>query len=214
MKEISVIGETPNVRRRGIFLRRLCICFSLCGARQILLIISAPRSSFPVQPKVFGGGVPRAYVAGRRHRIEKGRSCGARAPRCLCYRMRRRFFRSAAPTSRAGRNSASPSRAPCTGVPKFIFSTTRFPRSIIRRTNSSAPRSERRRAARRPSSSPSASAPSATADLIVVLDEGKVVGKGTHDELMQNCGVYREIAYSQLSEEELAGMHGEVTVNE
>ena len=52
------------------------------------------------------------------------------------------------------------------------------------------------------------------ADLIVVLDEGKVVGKGTHDELMQNCGVYREIAYSQLSEEELAGMHGEVTVNE
>ena len=51
------------------------------------------------------------------------------------------------------------------------------------------------------------------ADLIVVLDEGKVVGKGTHDELMQNCDVYREIAYSQLSEEELAGMHGEVSKN-
>ena len=37
------------------------------------------------------------------------------------------------------------------------------------------------------------------ADLIIVLDEGKVVGKGTHDELMQSCEVYREIAYSQLS---------------
>ena len=41
------------------------------------------------------------------------------------------------------------------------------------------------------------------ADLIIVLDEGKVVGKGTHDELMKNCEVYREIAYSQLSKEEL-----------
>ena len=40
-------------------------------------------------------------------------------------------------------------------------------------------------------------------DLIIVLDEGNVVGKGTHDELMQTCEVYREIAYSQLSKEEL-----------
>lgn len=42
------------------------------------------------------------------------------------------------------------------------------------------------------------------ADQIIVLDEGKAVGIGTHDELMQTCEVYREIAYSQLSEEELA----------
>ncbi|MBE6023401.1 MAG: ABC transporter ATP-binding protein [Cellulosilyticum sp.] len=42
------------------------------------------------------------------------------------------------------------------------------------------------------------------ADQIIVLDEGKMVGKGTHDELMKNCEVYREIAYSQLSKEELA----------
>ena len=41
------------------------------------------------------------------------------------------------------------------------------------------------------------------ADLIVVLDEGQVVGQGTHDELMQSCEVYREIAYSQLSKDEL-----------
>jgi len=41
------------------------------------------------------------------------------------------------------------------------------------------------------------------ADQIVVLDEGKVVGKGTHKELLKNCRVYKEIAMSQLSEEEL-----------
>lgn len=41
------------------------------------------------------------------------------------------------------------------------------------------------------------------ADKIIVLDEGEMVGMGTHDELMQNCEVYRQIAYSQLSKEEL-----------
>ena len=43
------------------------------------------------------------------------------------------------------------------------------------------------------------------ADKIVVLDEGRVAGMGTHDQLMQSCDLYREIAYSQLSERELAG---------
>lgn len=41
------------------------------------------------------------------------------------------------------------------------------------------------------------------ADQIIVLDEGKVVGKGTHRELLHNCEVYKEIAMSQLSQEEL-----------
>jgi len=41
------------------------------------------------------------------------------------------------------------------------------------------------------------------ADQIIVLDEGKIVGKGTHKELLHNCTVYKEIAMSQLSEEEL-----------
>jgi ATP-binding cassette subfamily B multidrug efflux pump len=43
-----------------------------------------------------------------------------------------------------------------------------------------------------------------TADRIIVLDEGKLAGLGTHKELMKTCNVYREIVYSQLSEEELA----------
>lgn len=42
------------------------------------------------------------------------------------------------------------------------------------------------------------------ADQIIVLDEGKIVGRGKHKELLQTCSVYREIAMSQLSEEELA----------
>ena len=42
------------------------------------------------------------------------------------------------------------------------------------------------------------------ADTIVVLDEGRVVGKGVHRELLETCPVYREIAASQLSEEELS----------
>ena len=42
------------------------------------------------------------------------------------------------------------------------------------------------------------------ADKIIVLDDGQIAGMGTHDELMKNCEVYQEIAYSQLYKEELA----------
>ena len=42
----------------------------------------------------------------------------------------------------------------------------------------------------------------------MVLDEGRAVGIGTHDELMKNCPVYREIAMSQLSPEELGETGG------
>lgn len=41
------------------------------------------------------------------------------------------------------------------------------------------------------------------ADTIIVLDNGRIVGNGTHRELLKNCSVYQEIAYSQLSKEEL-----------
>ncbi len=42
------------------------------------------------------------------------------------------------------------------------------------------------------------------ADCILVIEDGAIVGKGTHRELMESCNVYQEIAYSQLSKEELA----------
>ena len=44
------------------------------------------------------------------------------------------------------------------------------------------------------------------ADKIIVLDEGKIVGQGTHQELMKDCEVYQEIAASQLSEDDLQKM--------
>ena len=43
------------------------------------------------------------------------------------------------------------------------------------------------------------------ADKIIVLDDGRQAGLGTHRELLENCGVYREICYSQLSKEEANG---------
>ena len=47
------------------------------------------------------------------------------------------------------------------------------------------------------------------ADQILVLDEGRIVGKGTHEELMKNCTVYQEIAKSQMSAKELGLIDGE-----
>ena len=41
------------------------------------------------------------------------------------------------------------------------------------------------------------------ADQILVLDDGKIVGKGTHEELLKDCDVYKQIASSQLSAKEL-----------
>jgi ATP-binding cassette subfamily B protein len=42
------------------------------------------------------------------------------------------------------------------------------------------------------------------ADQILVMDEGRIAGRGTHDELMRDCRIYREIAQSQMTDEELA----------
>lgn len=43
------------------------------------------------------------------------------------------------------------------------------------------------------------------ADKILVLHDGEIAGLGTHEDLLKNCSVYKEIALSQLSEEELNG---------
>ena len=45
------------------------------------------------------------------------------------------------------------------------------------------------------------------ADRILVLDDGNIVGIGTHQQLLENCAIYKEIASSQLSEEELSNEH-------
>lgn len=52
------------------------------------------------------------------------------------------------------------------------------------------------------------------ADQIVVLDEGRVVGTGTHEELLESCPVYLQIAKSQLSEDDFAKARGEAAVHE
>lgn len=52
------------------------------------------------------------------------------------------------------------------------------------------------------------------ADQILVLNDGKIVGKGTHEELLKQCETYREIAKSQLSEKELGRKEGEGYGNE
>ena len=54
------------------------------------------------------------------------------------------------------------------------------------------------------------------ADKIIVLDDGKVAGIGTHQELLKNCGVYQEIYYSQFEKEEgkMAAAEEGVSVHE
>ncbi len=52
------------------------------------------------------------------------------------------------------------------------------------------------------------------AEQILVLDDGRIVGKGTHEELLKNCNVYQEIAKSQLSASELGLNESEVAENE
>ena len=52
------------------------------------------------------------------------------------------------------------------------------------------------------------------AEQILVLDDGRIVGKGTHEELLKNCSVYQEIAKSQLSASELGLNESEVAENE
>ena len=52
------------------------------------------------------------------------------------------------------------------------------------------------------------------ADQILVLDDGKIVGKGTHEELMKSCEVYQQIAKSQLSAKELGLEESEVALHE
>jgi ATP-binding cassette subfamily B multidrug efflux pump len=112
--------------------------------------------------------------------------------------------RRAARTSPAGRSSALRLRGRWCAKRRSISSTTAFPRSTSGPTQSCAARSHRYTkdsivliVAQRVSTI-------LNAEQIIVLDEGRIVGKGTHRELLETCPTYREIAESQLSKEELA----------
>ena len=102
---------------------------------------------------------------------------------------------------RLGRPEAAAVHRPRHRYParKSIFSTTAFPPWTSRPTRPCA-RALRDQTAEQhgPASWPSASAPSCTRTRFIVLDEGKIVGRGTHKELMESCEEYRQIAESQL----------------
>ena len=109
-----------------------------------------------------------------------------------------------AATSQADRNSAlSPLRVHWLSRHRSTFLTTAFPRLTLRPTRRSGVRSNRETGESTVLIVAQRISTIMGAEQIIVLDEGRIVGKGTHRELLQNCAVYREIAQSQLSEEEL-----------
>ena len=127
-----------------------------------------------------------------------GRDCSPRSPR-------------AARTSPAGRNSAWPSPVPWSRRRPSISSTTAFRPWISRPT---------RPCARRSRNTPAHStllivtqriATIKNAEQIIVLDEGRIVGKGTHHELMKDCEVYREHCPVAVEQGGIGMMHGSGT---
>ena len=110
----------------------------------------------------------------------------------------------AAPTSRAGSASGSRSPGPSCASPASTCSTTRSPRSTSPPTPGCAPRS--RRSPRDAVTVIVAQRVSTIvhADQILVLEDGRIVGLGTHHELLETCPTYAEIVESQLVAEEAA----------
>ena len=143
----------------------------------------------------------RGPLAGARHRpgpgLRRGDGGAARGARST----------RAARTSRAASASAWRSPARSSRSPRSTSSTTASRPSTSRPTRGSG-----RRSARRPRDATVIIVAQRVgtilhADQIVVLDDGGIVGIGTHDELMETCETYREIVYSQLTAEEV-GMSG------
>ena len=107
-------------------------------------------------------------------------------------------------TSPAARSSACRLPAPWSRSRPSISSTTASRPWTSRPTRPCAGRSRRRPASSTVLIVTQRISTIKNAEQIIVLDEGRIVGKGTHRELMESCETYREIALSQLSKEELA----------
>ncbi len=109
----------------------------------------------------------------------------------------------AAPTSPVDKSSGWPLHVPCAGSRKSTCLTTASPPWITGRTGPSGKPLKRETAGVTSLIVAQRIGTIRDADLILVLDDGKVVGQGTHQELLKSCEVYRQIALSQLSKEEL-----------
>ena len=111
----------------------------------------------------------------------------------------------AAPTCPAGSGNASPSPGPSRTSPPSTCSTTRSPPSTSPPTPGCAPRSCRSPPMRSRSIVAQRVSTIVRADQILVLEEGRIVGLGTHRELLESCPTYQEIVESQfVAEEEVA----------
>ncbi len=144
------------------------------------------------------GGHRRGALARARDRPGEGLRL-ARCPRASTARSRR-----AAPTSRAASASGSRSRARSSSDPRSTSSTTRSRPSTPRPTQRLRAALKREVAGATLIVIAQRVSTIVDADLILVLEDGEIVGRGTHDELLVSNPTYAEIVESQLSAQEAA----------
>ena len=164
----------------------------------------------PQKAVLFSGTIAENIRYGTRGRVGRGRAPRGRrwrrrsssSTRCRTASPRR--SRRAAPTCRAGRSSGSRSRARSSAGPKSTCSTTASRRSTSRPTRGCARRCKRETANATVFIVSQRIGTVIDADRIIVLDNGRVAGIGTHAELLKTSDVYREIVASQVSLEEVA----------
>ena len=150
---------------------------------------------------------PALRPAGRHRRRAVGRAPHRPGRRASCASWKaasRRRSRRAAPTCRAASASASPSPGRSSSAPRSTSSTTASPPSTSETDSLLRAALAREIADATVVIVAQRVGTIKNADRIVVLDGGTIAGIGTHAELMATCETYREIVYSQLSEEEAA----------
>ena len=141
----------------------------------------------------------RGRDLGRRSRSPRRATSSRRCPTGSTPRSPR-----AAPTSPAASASGSPSRARWSAGPGSTCSTTRSRRSTWPPTPGCGRRCDRSRPTRPTVIVAQRVTTIIDADLILVLEDGRVVGRGTHQELLEACTTYQEIVTSQMTAEEAA----------